>query len=340
MCVAGEGGAEEEGPSYLKGLNAEQQRAVVLSPLSSTQRVLAAPGSGKTRTLTCRVAHLIKSGVHPEQILCITFTRKAAHEMQKRISELVGPNAKGVKVGTFHSVAALLLHQHMHKVPGALQRPNFTIYDQEDAGSLMRSVLREMGVTATGKEAKKPQYKGAALLPKAFQRLVSRAKSALPRAYACTGGEAFAELVRVGAVSADYERAAQFKTAFDLYNAGLARANAVDFDDLLSFTVAALHASPELAAHLAHKWPHILVDEFQDTSLSQYDFVRCLAQGADAVSAADGIARSLLVVGDFDQSIYGWRGAEVEIMRRFVIIDMGADTAMLASTAARPRSAP
>jgi DNA helicase-2/ATP-dependent DNA helicase PcrA len=324
-------------PQYLSQLN-EQQREVVLWPAApfAPLRVLAAPGSGKTRVLTARVAHLIASGVPAEHVLCITFTRKAAREMRERLDELLGGAARGVVTGTFHSVCTQLLRSHMRHVPGAAQQPSFTIYDAEDAESAIRGALVDLNALSSDED--KVAHK-----PREFQSHVSRAKSALPRAYAATGGEAFQALVRVGALPAAWPQARVFKLTFDAYTASLARANALDFDDLLSFAVAALAAAPQLAAELAARWPHVLVDEFQDTNATQYEFVRLLAHGglappvgagAAAAAAAAPVApgpRSLLVVGDTDQSIYSWRGAEVELMRQRFARDLGAACLPLAA---------
>jgi DNA helicase-2/ATP-dependent DNA helicase PcrA len=220
----------------------------------------------------------------------------------------------------------------MHEVPGARQTAGFTVYDSEDSESVMRNALTELGFRDTPEDKKLHE-------PGEFQDLVSRAKSALPCAHARTGGEAFDALVRVGKVRGEGDtREVVFKSVFDDYNAALARANALDFDDLISFTVAALTHSPDLASRLAARWPHVLVDEFQDTNLAQYEFVRQIASGgAGGVHTAphqDSVAasqRSPLVVGDSDQSIYGWRGAEVELMRERFPRDMRASSAPLAA---------
>jgi DNA helicase-2/ATP-dependent DNA helicase PcrA len=329
---------DESVAHHLSGLNAEQRSVVLSAP--AALRVLAAPGSGKTRVLTCRVAHLIACGVRPERILCITFTRKAAREMAERLEALLGVAGRGVQTGTFHSVASRLLRAHIHEVPGARQTDAFTIYDSEDSESLMRNTLRELGYYGTAEDKK-------ANKPGAYQNYVSRAKSALPRAYAATGGEAFDALVRAGVMKPKGDmRERIFKPVFDAYTASLARANAIDFDDIVSFAVEALTSSPTLAARLAQRWPHVLVDEFQDTNQTQYEFVRNL--GAERGGGKDGMAaapppasasaaasapvaswRSLLVVGDSDQSIYGWRGAQVELMRVRFTNDTGARSAPL-----------
>ena len=304
---------------HLAALNDEQLR-IVTSPLAPL-RVLAGPGSGKTRVLTSRVAHLVASGAAPSQILCITFTTKASLEMRERIeAQLGGAVARGITAGTFHSVCLRLLRKHICDVPGALQTGNFTVYDAEDSEALMRNVLIDLGLHETKED--KAHFKAST-----FHSLTSRAKNAMPRSHATTGGEAFSALVRVGAVSADLQIAQQFKTAFDAYNASLARANALDYDDLLAFAVAALAAKPTLAQRLVRRWRHVLVDEFQDTNMAQYELVRLLTQHESATRGT----HSLLVVGDADQSIYGWRGAEVELMRHRFTRETGAETAPLAA---------
>ena len=304
---------------HLAALNDEQLR-IVTSPLALL-RVLAGPGSGKTRVLTSRVAHLVASGAAPSEILCITFTTKASLEMRERIeAQLGGAVARGITAGTFHSVCLRLLRKHIGDVPGALQAGNFTVYDAEDSEALMRNVLIDLGLHETKED--KAFYKAST-----FHSLSSRAKNAMPRSHGTTGGEAFSALVRVGAVSDALPFAQQFKTAFDAYNAALARANALDYDDLLSFAVAALAARPTLAQRLVRRWRHVLVDEFQDTNQAQYELVRLLTQHESAKRGT----HSLLVVGDADQSIYGWRGAEVELMRQRFTRETGAETAPLAA---------
>jgi DNA helicase-2/ATP-dependent DNA helicase PcrA len=304
---------------HLVALNPEQLR-IVTAPWAAL-RVLAGPGSGKTRVLTSRVAHLVASGVAPGQILCITFTNKASLEMRERIEAQLGAAvARGITAGTFHSVCLRLLRKHIGDVPGALQTGNFTVYDAEDSEQLMRGVLTDLGLQET-KEDK------SAFNASTFHSLASRAKNALARAHGTSGGEAFEALVRVGAVSPKLKIVTQFKTAFDAYNAALARANALDYDDLLAFAVAALAARPTLAARLVRRWRHVLVDEFQDTNTAQYELVRLLTQHESAKAGT----HSLLVVGDADQSIYGWRGAEVDLMRQRFTRDTGAATAPLAA---------
>ena len=304
---------------HLAALNDEQLR-IVTSPLAPL-RVLAGPGSGKTRVLTSRVAHLVASGAAPSQILCITFTTKASLEMRERIeAQLGGAVARSITAGTFHSVCLRLLRKHIGDVPGALQTGNFTVYDAEDSEALMRNVLIDLGLHETKED--KAYFKAST-----FHSLSSRAKNAMPRSHGTTGGEAFAALVRVGAVSDALPIAQQFKTAFDAYNASLARANALDYDDLLAFAVAALAAKPTLAQRLVRRWRHVLVDEFQDTNMAQYELVRLLTQHESAKRGT----HSLLVVGDADQSIYGWRGAEVELMRQRFTRETGAETAPLAA---------
>jgi DNA helicase-2/ATP-dependent DNA helicase PcrA len=244
--------------------------------------------------------------------------------MIERLEALLGAYGRSVTTGTFHSVAAQLLRQYMHEVPGARQRAGFTIYDKEDSASALRRALEQLGLKDSGCK------------PADFQSLVSRAKNALPCAYKRTGGEAFDALVRVGAIhdKGDW-RETVFKQVFDAYNAALGRANALDYDDLISFAVAALSSSPTLAGRLAQRWPHVLIDEFQDTSLTQYELVRSItsggAGGVHAAALQQECQRSLLVVGDSDQSIYSWRGAQVQLMRERFTRDMRAASTPLAA---------
>lgn len=325
MCTAG-------AASYLDGLN-EEQRAVVLAPLVPL-RVLAGPGSGKTRVLTCRVAHLVASRVAPERILCITFTKKASNEMRERLDRALGLAAKGVRTGTFHSVSADVLKRHIGKLPGALRDHRFIIYDAEDACSLIRRLIKDLWPVAKKEEAqrnpdgskklqspeaeKKAKEEKELRSPDGYQALISRSKNCMSRSYGKTGGEAWKALVEDG-VSVFHPLAPFFPLLYDKYNAALARCNALDFDDMLSFTVELLASQPGLAAELAQQWPHVLCDEFQDTNFAQYEFIKLLA-----MQRTSPIARSLMVVGDVDQSIYGWRGAQVQLMRSRFANDVGA----------------
>ncbi len=247
-------------------LNPEQQAAVVHG--DGPLLVLAGAGSGKTRVLVSRIAHLVGRGIEPFRILAVTFTNKAAGEMRARLAELLGDAAKPMWIGTFHSVCARLLRQHAEKA--GLGR-DFTIFDDDDQMKLVKSLLRELDVSER-------------ITPRAVLSRIDRARNA---------GKDPAELH-----SRDYVDDVA-RRVYPLYAARLQRENACDFNDLL-LKVLELCQDPEIGPRLAGKFRHILVDEFQDTNRVQYQLVRHFA-------SAHG---NLCVVGDDDQSIYSWRGAE------------------------------
>lgn len=256
LLAAGSAAPSAPASPHLVGLNASQREAVE-APLSGATRVLAGPGSGKTRVLTARVAQLIHAGVPADRILCITFTNKAAAEMRTRLEALLGVAAKGVTAGTFHAVAARMLRGSMVYLPLVKQSPNFVIYDQEDSESLVRSVLEEKGYRTKlkkgDKEESKPFIKAGGL-----QSLISRAKNSMPVSYGKSGGEAFNALVAKAGVSQSHELRSVFAEVFEEYNRSLERCNALDFDDLLSFMVAVLTSREEVCEKFARKWPHVL----------------------------------------------------------------------------------
>ena len=256
----------------LGGLNPAQREAVLHrdGPLL----VLAGAGSGKTRVLTTRIARLIEvHGVHPSQILAVTFTNKAAGEMRDRIERLLGRSIQGMWVGTFHAIGARMLRTGAHLVE---RSPAFTIYDQDDSLAVIKRLMERHSVSPK-------QY-----APRAVQSAISDAKNALvpPSEYEALAMDPFAR-----AVAPIYSDLA----------AALRTANAVDFDDLLVLPVRLLRENPGQLAAYRDRFRYILVDEYQDTNRAQYQFVRLLA----------GDAGNVCVVGDDDQSIYGWRGADI-----------------------------
>ena len=255
----------------LSGLNPSQAEAVAAT--DGAMLVVAGAGSGKTRVLTHRIAHLIGQGVSPFEILAITFTNKAADEMQARVAALVGPVASRMWVSTFHAACVRILRRDGK----ALGYPSsFTIYDQADAVRLTGYVLRDLDV-----DPKK-------MTPRAVHAAVSAAKNDL------IGAEAYAEAARtiferrIAAVYAEYQRR-------------LARAGAMDFDDLLTQTVRLFREHPGVLEHYQRRFHHVLVDEYQDTNRAQNELVIMLAGGHGNV----------FVVGDSDQSIYRFRGADI-----------------------------
>lgn len=264
--------------STTNDLNPEQRAAVEHShgPLL----VLAGAGSGKTRVITERIAHLIqRRGVAPPSILAVTFTNKAANEMRKRVIKRVGAEAKKVTLSTFHSLGLTILRKHGHRL--GYQR-HFTIYSESDQQAMVRTLLREH-------PHKREKFDPGILLSR-----ISTHKNRL------TTGDAPVPLF-----NDKYDMV--FEDIFDRYQNGLRACQAVDFDDLILLPITLFRQNLEVLQHMQEHYKHILVDEYQDTNAGQYTILRLLASKCD----------SLCVVGDDDQSIYGWRGAEVGNILRF-----------------------
>ncbi|MBX6377697.1 MAG: UvrD-helicase domain-containing protein, partial [Clostridia bacterium] len=250
----------------------EAQQQVVTHP-GGPLLVLAGAGSGKTRVLTRRVAYLLLKGVSPHRILAITFTNKAAREMRDRLVELVGPVAQELWVSTFHSACVRILRRHAE---AAGYGRNFVIFDTDDQRTVVRNCLRELGLNDR-------QWPPGAVLA-----AIGRAKDALLDPDAL---RARARGFRDHQLADIYER----------YQEALRRNNALDFDDLIAVTVRLLEEHPDIGEAWADRFQHICVDEYQDTNRAQYRLVRRLAERH----------RNLLAVGDADQSIFGWRGADL-----------------------------
>lgn len=279
----------------LEGLNPQQREAVVHhgGPLL----IVAGAGSGKTRVLTHRIAHLLAArDVHPGSILAITFTNKAAGEMKERVAALVGPRAKAMWVMTFHSACVRILRAEA-KTLGISS--SFSIYDQADSQRLMALVCRDLDLD--------PKR----FTPRAFTARVSNLKNELvdPEEFAATADTMDQQLAE----------------AYTLYQRRLREANAFDFDDLIMTTVNLLQAFPQVAEHYRRRFRHVLVDEYQDTNHAQYVLVRELVGGSvhSAAPAAPQPAApavepaELCVVGDADQSIYAFRGATIRNILAF-----------------------
>ncbi len=269
---------------YLKELN-EAQRAAVENT-EGPSMVIAGAGSGKTRVLTYRIAHLIDKGVDPFHILALTFTNKAAREMKERISKLVGPGeARNIWMGTFHSIFARILRVESEK----LNYPsNFTIYDTADSKSLIKSIVKEMGLDDK-------LYKVSTVLNR-----ISSAKNNL------ISVKAYAEHPEI---MSDDESSGRPRLVeiYREYNLRLFKASAMDFDDLLYKTNVLLRDFPEVLYKYQMKFQYIMVDEYQDTNFSQYLIVKKLAARNE----------NLCVVGDDAQSIYGFRGANIQNILNF-----------------------
>lgn len=262
--------------NLLSGLNLQQQQAVMagLGPVL----VLAGPGSGKTRVLTQRIAYLIGSmGVRPYHILAVTFTNKAAREMEARVINLLGENAHGVTLGTFHSTCARILRREAEQFPF---NSNFVIFDSDDQLSLVRRALADLNLD-------EKLYR-----PQAIHAAISAAKN---------------ELILPDQYPQLTYRDEVYKRVYTRYQQFLLANNAVDFDDLLLYTAMLMDENIPTREKYARRFEHVLVDEFQDTNLAQYLLLKHLAY----------FHRNIFVVGDADQSIYRWRGADYRNVLRF-----------------------
>jgi len=277
------GAGETAGPAapdhpLLAGLNEEQRAAVV--HFEGPLLILAGAGSGKTRVLTSRVAYLMQvHGARPDEVVAITFTNKAAGEMKERIGGLVGPIARTMWISTFHSMCARLLRREAQRMG---YRSTFTIHDEDDRRRLIKRCLEELDLD--------PKR----FPPEALARQISDAKNQL------IGAEEFRERIggRFAQTAAD---------VYALYEKRHAEMNAMDFDDLLMKTVQLLEAFPDRLRHYQRAFRFVLIDEYQDTNHAQYRLANLLA----------GEHRNLAVVGDDDQSIYSWRGADIRNILEF-----------------------
>ena len=282
--------------SLLAGLNPQQQKAVIHQ--GAPLLVVAGAGSGKTRVLTRRISYLMAArGVRPYEILAITFTNKAAGEMKDRVTDLVGPVAKSMWVSTFHSACVRLLRQEIEHLGYS---STFSIYDSADSQKLISRVMETLSLDAK-------RYP-----PRQFQSLISNAKNELqtPYQYLSAAQNQFETIV------AD---------VYTMYEKRLQQANALDFDDLIMKTVQVLQQFPETKARFRSRFRHILVDEYQDTNHAQYMLVKELT-GAEG----DGYPLAeLCVVGDADQSIYGFRGATIRNILQFEVDYPNAATVLL-----------
>jgi len=280
----------------LEGLNPQQQEAVAHA--GSPLLVVAGAGSGKTRVLTRRIAYLMaRRGVKPYEILAITFTNKAAGEMKERVTELVGPIAKSMWVSTFHSACVRLLRQEVERLGYS---SSFSIYDSADSQKLIQKVCESLNLDSKRYPARQ------------FQNIISNAKNELQTPY-----EFLSKATnQFDTIAAD---------VYTMYEKRLKQANAMDFDDLIMKTVEVLQKFPEARARFRSRFRHILVDEYQDTNHAQYQLVKELTG-----NESDGFPiAELCVVGDADQSIYGFRGATIRNILQFEVDYPNAKTVLL-----------
>lgn len=255
------------------GLNPQQAEAVINT--EGPMLIMAGAGSGKTKVLTCRVANLLQKGVRPYRILAITFTNKAAAEMRERVNNMSGPDAKDVWLFTFHAFCARFLRMEIDKLPG--YGGNFAIYDTADSQNLIKQILKEMNL-----DDKRFQ-------PSGILSRISNAKNALQdaAAFARQAGDFYEQ--KVADIYSRYEQKLQLN-------------NALDFDDLLMLSIKLLQENKEVREKYQDRFDYLLVDEYQDTNHAQYLLTKFLAAKH----------RNICVVGDADQSIYGWRGADIQ----------------------------
>jgi DNA helicase II / ATP-dependent DNA helicase PcrA len=261
---------------FLKNLNPQQYQAVTAG--DGPVLVLAGPGSGKTRVLTHRIAYLIGGrNIRPHQILAVTFTNKAAREMENRVVNILGNEQRGMMLGTFHSVCARILRREA-KYLGVTSE--FSIFDEDDQQSLVKRAMREMNIDEKANR------------PASILSTISRAKN---------------DMISPEKIEVHSYRDQVVQRVFQRYEQLLLSCNALDFDDLLLGTARILENYPLVREAYAQRFEHILVDEFQDTNLAQYTLLKYL-------SSSHG---NIFVVGDEDQSIYRWRGADYHNVLRF-----------------------
>lgn len=275
----------------LDNLNKEQLGAVKHN--KGSLLILAGAGSGKTRVLTSRIAQLIQSGVRAKEILAVTFTNKAAKEMRARLSSILGEEVvKYMWVGTFHSICGRILRQDVENFEfpsGKKLDKNFTIYDEQDSMAVIKAAVKKLNLD------------DKIYAPKLVKTIISNAKNKMQDAFT------FSTFAR------DF-KSQKIAGVFEEYENQLNNNNAIDFDDMLMLAVKLLEKCPEVREKYFNRFQHIMVDEFQDTNKAQYDLVRMLYTNLSDKHMEN---RSLCVVGDVDQSIYSWRGADFRIILNF-----------------------
>lgn len=285
--------SDEIQSKILETLNPAQKEAVI--HMGSPLLVLAGAGSGKTKVLTHRIAFMLASGIHSGNLLAVTFTNKAAKEMKERIINIVGFDAiKFAWIGTFHSVCARILRQDIDKLMLPMSdgtrkvwSKNFTIFDETDSVNIVKEAIKLLDLD--------PKIYN----PKLIKHKISEAKN-------------FSKLAKDYHEKVINYREEKTASIFSKYEELMLRNNALDFDDLLLFTVKLLETNEEVRQYYSSRFKHLLVDEYQDTNHTQYKLIQLLSQGHDASQDT-----SLTVVGDVDQSIYSWRGADYKIIINF-----------------------
>lgn len=282
---------EEVMENLLENLNKEQQEAVQTT--KGPLLILAGAGSGKTKVLTTRIAYMIRNGVRPANILAVTFTNKAAKEMKERIGKIIGEDTvRYMWVGTFHGICGRILRENIDKYNTATGKhldKNFTIYDDSDTNQIITRAIKKLNLDDKVYQTK------------LVKSVISNAKNKMQDA---TTFATYARDFKSQKIAAVYEE----------YEKTLNNNNAIDFDDMLMLTVKLLEQNEEVRAQYYNRFKHIMVDEYQDTNLAQYNLVNMLYTN---LSKEVPDERSLCVVGDVDQSIYSWRGADFTIIMNF-----------------------
>ena len=255
--------------------------------------ILAGAGSGKTKVLTTRIAYLVRQGVRPKDILAVTFTNKAAKEMKERLGNILGENTvKFMWVGTFHGICGRILRENIDNYnfqSGKRLDKNFSIYDETDSTAVIKQAIKKLNLD------------DKVYAPKLVKTVISNAKNKMQDAYT------FATFAR------DF-KSQKIASIYEEYENTLNNNNAIDFDDMLMLTVKLLEQNAQVREYYFNRFKHILVDEYQDTNLAQYRLVKMLYTNNLTEVPAE---RSLCVVGDVDQSIYSWRGADYTIILNF-----------------------
>ena len=277
--------------NILENLNKEQLEAAKTT--KGALLILAGAGSGKTKVLTSRIAYMIQQGAIAGKILAVTFTNKAAKEMKERLSSILGENVvKYMWVGTFHSICGRILRQDIENYSfqsGKKLDKNFSIYDEMDSVAVIKQAIKKLNLD------------DKIYQPKLVKAVISNAKNKMQDAYT------FATFAR------DY-KSQKIAQVYEMYENSLNNNNAIDFDDMLMLCVKLLEQNPEVRKKYYDKFQHILVDEYQDTNQAQYQLVKALYTNLLPQIPEE---RSLCVVGDVDQSIYSWRGADFRIIMNF-----------------------
>jgi DNA helicase-2/ATP-dependent DNA helicase PcrA len=282
---------ETQDPPYLLGLNPEQRSAVETT--EGPVLILAGAGTGKTRVLTTRLAHLLSTGLAaPQEVFAVTFTNKAANEMRERVAHLLElPNVDGIWIGTFHSLSARILRREAHLIrdaeTGLGLQPNFTILDDDDQERVLKKIMADHGIDKKEISARKILYiiegwKNDGLLP----------------------ADVLTENAQRSTEQLSFQ---QLQFLYAQYQKSLLFSNTCDFGDLILYVLKIFRDYPEVLEAYQHKFRYVMVDEFQDTNESQYKLLTFLSQSH----------RNLCVVGDDDQAIYAWRGARVDYMLNF-----------------------